>query len=195
MKLVVGLGNPGAEYAGTRHNAGFAVIDLLARRHSIPVNKRDFQAVYGDGYIGGARVILARPMTYMNLSGDAVAAIVRFFKLETSDIIVILDDVALPLGRIRLRLKGSAGGQNGLANILERLGTRDVARIRLGVGAARSGQMVGHVLSRFPKDDLLLMEEAYLRAAEAVECALQDSFENAMNRYNVSDAPPKEPPL
>jgi PTH1 family peptidyl-tRNA hydrolase len=194
MKLIVGLGNPGVEYAGTRHNAGFAVIDLLARRHNISVIKRDFQAVFGDGYITGQRVILARPMTYMNLSGDAVAAIARFFKLEPSDIIIILDDIALPVGRVRLRMKGSAGGQNGLANILQRLGTQEVPRIRLGVGAARPGEMVGHVLSRFPKEDLPLMEEAYVRAAEAVECAVQDSFENAMNRYNVSDKPPKDEP-
>jgi PTH1 family peptidyl-tRNA hydrolase len=131
-------------------------------------------------------------MTYMNLSGDAVAAIARYFKLEPSDVIVILDDVALPVGRVRLRLKGSAGGQNGLANILERLGTREVPRIRLGVGASKPGGMVGHVLSRFPKDQLPLMEEAYLRAAEAVECAVEDSFENAMNRYNVSEEPPKQ---
>jgi len=195
--LIVGLGNPGAQYSGTRHNAGFAVVDLLARRHNISVIKRDFQAVSGDGYIESQRVILARPMTYMNLSGEAVSAIARFYKLEPADIIVVLDDIALPVGRIRLRLKGSAGGQNGLANILQHLGTQEVPRIRLGVGSAKSGDMVGHVLSRFPKDDIPLMEEAYLRAAEAVEYAVTDSFENAMNRYNVTETPaipPSEKP-
>jgi PTH1 family peptidyl-tRNA hydrolase len=194
MKLIVGLGNPGLEYAGTRHNAGFAVIDLLANRNRIQVSKRQHRSVFGEGNIAGRRVLLARPMTYMNLSGEAVGALFRYYKLEVSDVIVIVDDVALPVGRIRLRLKGSSGGQNGLESVLRHLGTQDVPRIRVGVGAARPGDMVGHVLSRFRADDLPLMEEAYLRAAEAVELAIADSFENAMNRYNVSDEPAKGTP-
>lgn len=190
MKLIVGLGNPGAEYAGTRHNAGFEVIELLAQRRQIAVSKRTFQAVLGEGLIAGQKVILARPMTYMNLSGEAVGAITRFYKLEPSDLIVILDDVALPVGRIRLRMMGSAGGQNGLDSVLRHLGTQEVPRIRVGVGAARPGGLVGHVLSRFTKEEFPIMQESYLRAAEAVEYALQDTFENAMNTYNVSDKPP-----
>src|SRR4051812_47405286 len=123
MKLVVGLGNPGPQYAGTRHNVGFEVIELLAQRHGIAVKKRDFKSVFGEGMIRGERTLLVRPMTYMNLSGEAVAAITRFYKIETEEIIVLLDDVALPPGKIRLRFKGSAGGHNGLANIISHLHT------------------------------------------------------------------------
>lgn len=187
MKLIVGLGNPGTEYAGTRHNAGFEVIEILAKRHHIAVTKRDFRAVYGDGMISGQRVILARPMTYMNLSGEAVAAMARFYKIEPEDIIIVLDEVALPPGRLRLRYQGSAGGHNGLANILELLHTEAVPRIRIGVGASRSGQLIGHVLSRFPREEIAIMQEAFSLAADAVECALAEGFDIAMNRFNVKE--------
>src|SRR5579862_4611205 len=130
MKLIVGLGNPGVEYVGTRHNLGFEVIGLLARRHGIAVTKRNFKAVYGEGQIEGQRVVLARPMTYMNNSGEAVAAITRFYKLEPGDVVVVLDDIALEPGRIRLRFKGSAGGQNGLKSVIQHLGTAEIPRDR-----------------------------------------------------------------
>jgi PTH1 family peptidyl-tRNA hydrolase len=195
MKLIVGLGNPGAEYAGTRHNAGFEVIEILAKRHQIAVSKRNFQAVYGDGAIGGQRVILARPMTYMNLSGEATTALMRFYKIEPEDTIIILDEVALPPGRLRLRFQGSAGGHNGLANILQLLHTDRVPRIRIGVGASRTGQMIGHVLSRFPKEEFPIMQQAYDLAADAIECALSEGFEIAMNRFNIREkAQTKEEP-
>lgn len=197
MKLIVGLGNPGAEYAGTRHNVGFSVIERLAKRHNISVSKRDFKAVIGEGRIGDDRVLLARPMTYMNLSGEAVAAICRFYKLEPGDVWVILDDVAIPPGKLRLRYKGSAGGHNGLDNILKLLHTQEVPRFRIGVGAARPGDMVGHVLSRFRKEELPLIEEAEELTANAVECALKEGFETAMNRFNIGEKPapkPKEAP-
>jgi PTH1 family peptidyl-tRNA hydrolase len=193
MKLIIGLGNPGRDYAQTRHNVGFEVIDLLARRHAITLGKRDFKAVLGEGTIAGERVILARPMTFMNLSGDSVAAIARFYKLEPSDVMVILDDVALPLGRLRLRYKGSAGGHNGLENIIARLHTPEFARIRVGVGAASSGNLVGHVLSRFRKEEIPVIEEAYQRAADAVEVALREGFDMAMNRFNVGEKPEPKP--
>ncbi len=186
MKLIAGLGNPGAEYAGTRHNAGYEVIEILARRHRIAVAKRNFKAVYGEGIIGDERVLLVRPMTYMNNSGEAVAAVARYYKLTPSDMIVIMDDINLPVGRIRLRLKGSAGGQNGLASVLQHLGTQEVPRIRIGVGGAQPGNMVGHVLGRFRPEEQLLIQEAYVRAAEGVECAVQEGFEMAMNRYNIN---------
>ncbi len=185
MKLIVGLGNPGSEYDGTRHNVGFEVIDLLARRHNISVSKRNFKSVYGEGSIAGEKVLL----TYMNLSGEAVGAISRFYKLEPLDIWVILDEVALAPGRIRLRYKGSAGGHNGLANILTVLHTQDVPRIRLGVGAAKPGAMVGHVLGKFRKEEYPLIEEAVERAADAIECAVKEGFEMAMNRFNLPDKP------
>lgn len=185
MKLIVGLGNPGAEYVGTRHNVGFEVIEVLAKRHRIAVAKRNFKAVYGDGAIGEERVILARPMTYMNLSGEAVAAIARFYKIDTADIIIVLDDMALAVGRLRLRFKGSAGGQNGLDNVIRHLNTQEVPRIRIGVGNAPPGDMAGHVLSKFRKEEYPLMEEAYERAADAVECAVKEGFDLAMNRFNL----------
>jgi PTH1 family peptidyl-tRNA hydrolase len=184
LKLIVGLGNPGAEYAQTRHNAGFEVIDVLARRHGISVNRRQFRALVGDGRIGSERVILMRPLTFMNLSGEAVAAAMRFYRLTPAELIVILDDVALPPGRLRLRYTGSAGGHNGLQNIIDRIGTQDFARIRIGVGPARSGDLINHVLSRFRPDELEPITAAYELAADAVECALSNSFETAMNRFN-----------
>lgn len=188
MKLIVGLGNPGPDYAGTRHNAGFEVIDLLAKRHNIAVSRRDHQAVFGEGLFNSReRVMLVRPMTFMNLSGDAVASIVRYYRIEISDIIVIVDDIALPVGKIRLRLKGSSGGQNGLDSIIKRLATQDVSRVRVGVGSPVQGSagLVSHVLSRFKKEEIPVMAEAYERAADAIEYAIADTFENAMNRYNV----------
>jgi PTH1 family peptidyl-tRNA hydrolase len=195
MRLVVGLGNPGAEYVGTRHNVGFEVIELLARRHGISVSKRDFKAVLGDGVINGDRVILARPMTFMNLSGESVAALARYYKIEPDQIIVISDDVALPTGQLRLRFQGSAGGHNGLANIIEHMNTSDIPRIRIGVGAPRPGRMRGHVLSRFPAEEAALIEEAYIRAADAVECAIGEGFVMAMNRFNLPKEPkPKQTP-
>jgi PTH1 family peptidyl-tRNA hydrolase len=193
MKLIVGLGNPGSEYDGTRHNVGFEAIDLLAQRHHIAVTKRNFKSVYGEGSIGGEKVLLMRPMTFMNLSGEAVGAMARFYKLEPADVWIVLDEVALAPGRIRLRFKGSAGGHNGLSNIVTALGTQDVPRIRIGVGAARPGAMVGHVLGRFRKEERPLIEEAVARSAEAIECALKEGFEMAMNRFNLSEKPPAKP--
>ena len=196
MKLIAGLGNPGAEYSGTRHNVGFEVIELLGKRHRITVAKREHKSVLGDGVIGGERVLLARPMTFMNLSGDAVSELCRYFKIEYEDVIVILDDVALPPGRLRLRMQGSAGGHNGLANILQRLQTQNIPRIRIGVGSPRPGQLINHVLSRFQLDEIPTIQEACETAADAVELAVQSGFELAMNRFNFSSntPPPTDQP-
>ena len=194
MKLIVGLGNPGTEYAGTRHNIGFEIIDLLAKRHNIAVTKRNYKAVYGEGTIAGERVLLVRPMTYMNLSGEAVGAIARFYKIEPADMIVISDDIALPAGKLRLRLKGSHGGHNGLENIFRLLSTQEIPRVRVGVGAAQPGDMRGHVLSRFRKEEQDIIDEARERAADAIEFALREGFETAMNRFNLSDKPASPPP-
>ncbi len=188
MKLIVGLGNPGKQYVGTRHNVGFEVIDRLSRRHSIPVRRRAMRAVLGDGLIEGQKVILVKPMTYMNLSGEAVAAISRMYRIPPEDLIVIVDDLALPLGKLRLRYRGSAGGHNGLDSIEFRLRTQDYPRIRIGVGAARPGRMVDHVLGRFRSDEREDVEIALERAADAVETALREGFEKAMNVYNRDDS-------
>ena len=184
VKLILGLGNPGREYEGTRHNVGFEAIDELSTRHGITVRKRDFRSVIGEGLINGQKVILARPMTYMNLSGEAVGAIARMFKIEPKDIWIILDDVALPLGRIRLRLKGSPGGHNGLKSIQAHLHTNEYPRIRIGVGAPVSTDLVDHVLSRFNPEEREVISEAIDRAADAVEEALECGFERAMNLFN-----------
>jgi PTH1 family peptidyl-tRNA hydrolase len=193
MKLIAGLGNPGAEYAGTRHNIGFEVIDRIAELHNIPVRKRDMRAVLGDGLVRGEKVILVKPMTYMNLSGESVGAIARRYKLDPQDVWIIADDVALPLGRLRIRLKGSAGGHNGLTSIEQHLQTQEYPRFRVGVGAAR-GDMVGHVLGKFRPGEREKMGEAVDRAVAALEVAIEGGLELSMNRFNPDpDAPPKPP--
>ena len=135
MKLIVGLGNPGAEYENTRHNIGFEALTMLAARHGIAVNKRNYRAVYGEANLGGEKVLLVRPMTFMNLSGESVGAICRFYKIPPEDVFVIYDDIALEVGRIRLRFQGSAGGHNGMKSLIQHLGTQEIPRIRIGVGS------------------------------------------------------------
>ena len=184
LSMVVGLGNPGTEYEGTRHNIGFQVVELLARRHGIAIRKREHRAVTGSGSILGAPVLLARPMTFMNLSGEAVGSLARWYRVEPIDIIVVVDDIALATGRLRMRLQGSAGGHNGLTSIERNLGVRTYPRVRVGVGAARPGAMVDHVLGRFSRSERTVMDEAVERAADAVESALRHGFENAMNLFN-----------
>ena len=184
MRLIVGLGNPGAEYAGTRHNVGFEVIERLSKRHGIAVRRRTLRSVLGDGTLRGERVILARPMTFMNLSGEAVGAISRMYKIPPADVILIVDDVALPVGRIRLRLKGSAGGHHGLESVQAHLNTQDYPRIRIGVGGAGGRELIDHVLGRFRPDEREAMDASLDLAADAVEYALREGFENAMNVYN-----------
>ncbi len=187
MWLIVGLGNPGAEYAGTRHNVGFEVIERLAQRHAIPVRRRTLRSVLGDGIIEGQKVILARPMTYMNLSGEAVGAIARMYRIAPANVIAVVDDIALPVGALRLRLKGSSGGHNGLESIERHLHTQEYPRIRIGVGGARPGGMVDHVLGRFRREERESILDAIDRAADAVEAALRDGFEKAMNAFNKKE--------
>ena len=182
--LIVGLGNPGPEYAGTRHNVGFEVIDCLASRHHIPLHRRTLRALFGEGVVEGHLVILAKPMTYVNRSGEAVGAIARHYQISPENIVVIVDDIALPTGKLRLRLKGSSGGHNGLESIQQHLRTMEYPRVRIGVGAAQPGTMVEHVLSRFRPEEQTLISVAIERAADAVEAALREGFEKAMNTYN-----------
>jgi PTH1 family peptidyl-tRNA hydrolase len=182
--LVVGLGNPGREYEKTRHNIGFETIAELARRHAIDVRRRTLRSVLGDGRIAGERVILARPMTYMNLSGEAVGAVARMYKIEPTRIVVIVDDTALPLGKLRIRAKGSSGGHNGLESIERHLGTQEYPRIRIGVGAPAPGRQVDFVLSRFAASERQAAEEAVSLAADAVEKVLSSGVEAAMNAFN-----------
>lgn len=186
-KLVVGLGNPGAEYANTRHNVGFRVIDALAAEHRIPLRTRRYQAVFGVGEIEGQAVCLAKPMTYMNLSGQAVAALLRVLGLTPGDLVVICDDVNLPVGKLRIRLQGSAGGSGGLKSVAACLSTEAYPRLRLGVGRPGGGALVEHVLGSFGRAEIPVIARAIETAAEAVELGLREGVEIAMNRYNTVD--------
>ena len=187
MYIIVGLGNPGARYEGTRHNMGFDVIDRLIVANSVPLSGRKFHAVYGTGVIGGQKVVLAKPVTYMNLSGTSVRELMDFYKIgPPRELIVISDDIDLDPGRIRIRKKGSAGGQNGLKHIIQCIGTQDFIRVRVGTGAKpQDWELADWVLSRFPKEERSLVDDAIVRAAEAIETILSDGIDTAMNRYNV----------
>ncbi|HOB73625.1 MAG TPA: aminoacyl-tRNA hydrolase [Phycisphaerae bacterium] len=187
MKLVVGLGNPGGKYASTRHNVGFRVVDELARRHGIDVSRTGFSGLTGKGSIGGESVLLLKPGTFMNLSGRSVREAMTFYKLELPDLLVISDDMALPLGRLRLRKSGSAGGHNGLSSVIAELGDDGFGRLRIGIEQVSGARMVGHVLSPFTPQEEEVIGPAVARAADAVECWLADGMDTAMNRFNKSE--------
>lgn len=186
MKILVGLGNPGKEYEKTRHNAGFMVIDRLAEEEKIRVIERKHQAIIGKGMIGSEKVVLVKPQTYMNLSGNAVKSVVDFYKVNPEeDVIVISDDIDLPTGSLRIRKSGSAGGHNGLKNIIAMLSTQQFTRIRVGVGDKPNGaDLADHVLGHFNKEDSKAMEEATKVACDAIREILSGGVDMAMNRYN-----------
>lgn len=188
MKLIVGLGNPGRQYHGTRHNVGFEVLEVLSKAHRIPVKARRSRAVVGEGTISGEQVVLAKPQTFMNLSGEAVAALARRYRIGPEDILVIYDDSNLPLGKLRIRTKGSAGGHNGMKSIIHSLGSDEFPRIRLGIGSPDRREMIDHVLSRFKRAEMSIVREAVQRAAEAVEMYLAEGPEPTMNRFNADEA-------
>jgi PTH1 family peptidyl-tRNA hydrolase len=181
FRLLVGLGNPGREYAATRHNVGFMILDRLAAKAG--VSFRTERAWRAELAKAGA-THLCKPMTYMNLSGEAVRAAADFYKVSPAETLVILDDMALPLGKLRLRPSGSAGGHNGLSSIIDHFGTRDVPRLRVGIGAADPGAAVGHVLGKFAPDELPALEQSLDRALQAIEAAQQSGFAAAMNAFN-----------
>lgn len=184
-KLIVGLGNPGKEYERTRHNIGFAVVDLFARLNGIPITRRDYRGRVGDGRVGEARVFLLKPQTYMNLSGESVAAFRRQKPLALTDLIVVTDDIALPLGRLRLRASGSAGGHNGLKSLIQHLPSQDFPRLRVGVGAPRDPSVqIDHVLGPFNRREQAEADEVTERAVAALEVWLRDGIERAMNEFN-----------
>jgi peptidyl-tRNA hydrolase, PTH1 family len=180
FRLIAGLGNPGREYAGTRHNVGFAILDRMASSAGVSFRHekkwRADVAALGD-------VWLCKPQTYMNLSGESVSSLGHFYKIEPSQVLVVLDDMALPLGRLRLRESGSAGGHNGLQSVLDHLGTLAVPRLRVGIGAP-AGAATGHVLGHFALAELPILDEALARATEAIQYAQNDGLSAAMNRYN-----------
>ena len=185
MYLIAGLGNPTREYEKTRHNVGFEAIDILADKAGTTVTEKKHKALYGKGYIGGQKVILAKPQTYMNLSGESIREIADFYKIEPENIIILCDDINLSEGQLRIRLKGSAGGHNGIKNIISHLGTQEFPRIRIGVGEKPRGMdLADYVLGRFPKEQQAVMEEAYRDAAEAACMMIEDGADAAMNHYN-----------
>ena len=184
-KLIVGLGNPGKEYEDTRHNIGFAVVDAFARQHGIAVTKRDHQALLGDGRVGEVRVFLMKPQTFMNLSGQAVASFLKMKPLETADILVITDDIALPLGKLRLRAEGSAGGHNGLKSLIAHLHGQAFPRLRFVVGAPRDPSVqIDFVLGRFGRTERADVDEGIDRSIAALEMWLTEGIQLAMNTFN-----------
>jgi PTH1 family peptidyl-tRNA hydrolase len=187
MKLVVGLGNPGAKYEGTRHNVGFAAVDLLAKRHVVQWEAAPRGAPGLIGRWRAADVVLAKPLTFMNLSGDAIVPLLHFYKIEVPDLIVAVDDVNLEAGRVRIRSEGSAGGHNGLKSIIASLGTDRFSRLRLGVGGGAQRNLSPHVLGRFSADEEAVIDAAIVRAVDAMEVFVADGVVAAMNQYNRKD--------
>ncbi len=184
MKVIVGLGNPGKEYKDTRHNIGFMVLEELASRHSVEKQESRFDALIGHIRIAGEKVLLVKPLTYMNLSGKAVQPLMHWYKLELNDLMVVYDDMDLPMGTLRIRKKGGNGGHNGIASISERLASKDFARSRVGIGRPQSGEAVNWVLGRFTADEKEQMDIVVKNAADALEKWVKLGIDEAMNAYN-----------
>lgn len=192
MKLIVGLGNPGRRYVNNRHNAGFRCLDYFARRQGITLDHRRARSKLGTGGIEGTKVVLAKPGTFMNLSGEAVAAIMRYYRLPAEDLLVIYDDLDLPLGRIRIRERGGSGGHKGMKSIISCLGSQDFPRIRVGIASqedaadALSGRVdaVEYVLGDFAAGEKPVIREVYPRVADAIHCLITDGVTAAMNKFN-----------
>ena len=186
MYIIAGLGNPGKEYEGTRHNIGFQVIDQIAKKYNINIIENKWKALIGKGYMEGQKVILVKPRTFMNLSGESIRAIIDYYKIEEqSELIVIYDDVSMEVGQLRIRKKGSAGGHNGIKNIIAHLGHDIFLRIKIGVGEKPKGyDLADYVLGHFDKAEREIMEECGHRASEAVSLLISGKIGEAMNQYN-----------
>jgi PTH1 family peptidyl-tRNA hydrolase len=194
MHLIVGLGNPGAEYAKTRHNAGFSLVEKLAERWKASwANERSFAARVAKAGHGGKKVLLCEPQTFMNLSGEAIGAMVKFYQLPAEKILIAVDDADLALGEIRLRPGGGSGGHHGLESVAEHLGTKAYARLRIGIGRKNEArQITGHVLGRFSAEESTRLEKVLERAAGQMECWLADGIQKAMNQFNGAISPTNE---
>lgn len=192
MYIIAGLGNPGKKYEGTRHNIGWQVMDELADKHRIRIMESRFKGLVGKGVIGGEKVLLLKPFTYMNLSGESIGEAVRFYKIdETSRLIVVSDDISLDVGQLRMRKKGSAGGHNGLKNIISHLGSEEFMRIRIGVGDKPAGSdLVDYVLGSFSKEEKKILDETKRNAVLAIETIISDGIDKAMNLYNTTRRSP-----
>ncbi len=192
MYIIAGLGNPGKKYEGTRHNIGWQVMDELADKHRIRIMESRFKGLVGKGVIGGEKVLLLKPLTYMNLSGESIGEAVRFYKIdETSRLIVVSDDISLDVGQLRMRKKGSAGGHNGLKNIISHLGSEEFMRIRIGGGDKPAGSdLVDYVLGSFSKEEKKILDETKRNAVLAIETIISDGIDKAMNLYNTTRRSP-----
>lgn len=188
MKLIVGLGNPGVQYEKTRHNVGFMAMDKLVTSFSFPEFKKfdKFKALMTEGEIVGEKVLLVKPLTFMNLSGQSVQALIGYYKIEFHDLLVIYDDVEIPLGKVRLRPTGSAAGQKGIASIMQELGTMDIPRVRMGIKSEKPfpGQLSDYVLGKFTVDEQIQIEEILDQMPAMVELVIKEGIQAAMNRYN-----------
>ncbi|RYM04924.1 aminoacyl-tRNA hydrolase [Sporolactobacillus sp. THM7-7] len=187
--MIVGLGNPGSEYEHTRHNIGFKAIDLLAGRLDIVLSEHKFNALFGKEKINGETVMLVKPLTYMNASGEAVGPLMRFYKASADELLVIHDDLDLPVGKIRLRQKGSAGGHNGLKSLMQHLRTQAIKRVKIGIGHPKGSHqdVIHYVLGRFSEEDKQLMDQAAERASEAAAAWIATPFPKLMNKYNANN--------
>ena len=186
MKVIVGLGNPGKKYDNTRHNIGFEALDYIADKESISINTGKHKALIGTGYMGGEKVLLVKPQTFMNLSGESVAELLHYYKIDPEEeLLVIFDDISLAPGNIRIRKKGSAGGHNGIKNIIAMTGTENFKRIKVGVGEKPAGwDLADHVLGRMSEEDRAAFEEAVKESVKAAEMILEDEIDQAMNDFN-----------
>ena len=185
MYVIAGLGNPGRKYENTRHNMGFITIDQLAEKHDIKVDKLKFKALVGEGRIAGQKVLLVKPQTYMNLSGESVREVMQFYKLEPEDLIVIYDDIDIELGALRIRKFGSAGTHNGMKSVVYQLKSDCFPRIRIGIGSQKKGDLVNFVIGGFSKEEVPVLEETVTKAVSAIECMVGEDIDIAMNRYNT----------
>ena len=188
MFLIVGLGNPERKYEGTRHNVGFEAIDAISKKFGIDVNQKEHKGIVGKGMINGHKVILAKPLTYMNLSGECVYPLTEYYDIDpTAELLVLSDDISLSTGNIRVRKKGSAGGHNGLKNIIHLVGTNEFPRVRIGVGECENGDLVSHVLGRYNAEDREKVDSSMDKVIGAVELFLEGDLDSAMNKYNVKE--------
>lgn len=190
MYIIAGLGNPGKKYENTRHNMGFIAIDLLAEEFGIKVDKLKFKSLVGEGRIAGQRVLLMKPQTYMNLSGEAIREAVNFYKIEPEELIVIYDDIDIPTGTFRIRKKGSAGTHNGMRSVVYQIQSDQFPRIRVGIGSEKKVDLIHYVTGGVSKSEKELLEDALVKAAKSAACIVEKGIDKAMNEFNVR--PPKK---
>lgn len=192
MYIIAGLGNPGKKYENTRHNMGFMAIDVLAEKNDIRVNKLKFKALTGEGRIAGDKVLLIKPQTYMNLSGEPIRMAMEYYRIEPEQLIVIYDDIDIPIGSVRLRKKGSAGTHNGMRNILYHIQSENFPRIRVGIGSGKKEDMIDYVIGQVSKSDGEVLKAAVEKAADSAACIIEKGIEKAMNEYNVRPSKARE---